>query len=224
MFPKNSHSLGGQVTAKKQREKAIKNYYLNPIMCKNCNRIIEIKPNEKVSTVRRKVFCSHSCSAIYSNTSRKKLYFSAICKNCKKPFTIKRATKNMPKRTLCPGCLYDLKHCFSINSLTKKELFSQRKNWQSARSSIRNHAEHIYKSSNKLKVCIVCGYSKHYEVSHLKSVSSFSDDTLISEINNIDNLIALCPTHHWEYDHNELDKPIIEYVKEQKKQNSARRN
>ena len=26
-----------------------------------------------------------------------------------------------------------------------------------------------------------------------------------AKINNIDNLIALCPNHHWEYDNNGLD-------------------
>ena len=35
-------------------------------------------------------------------------------------------------------------------------------------------------------------------------------DQLISEINNIDNLIALCPNHHWEFDHSQLN--ISEYI------------
>ena len=33
------------------------------------------------------------------------------------------------------------------------------------------------------------------------AVSDFDDSALISEINSKDNLIALCPNHHWEYDH-----------------------
>ena len=50
------------------------------------------------------------------------------------------------------------------------------------------------------KTCTICGYDKYYEVCHIKSVSDFSDDSLISEINSLDNLVALCPNHHKEYD------------------------
>ena len=57
---------------------------------------------------------------------------------------------------------------------------------------------------------MVCGYDKTYEVAHIKAVSEFSDDALISEINDINNLIALCPNHHWEFDHLQLD--ISEYI------------
>ena len=63
----------------------------------------------------------------------------------------------------------------------------------------------IYQNSNKPKQCICCNYDKHYEVAHIKAVSDFNDDTLISEINDIDNLIALCPNHHWEYDNTDFD-------------------
>lgn len=40
---------------------------------------------------------------------------------------------------------------------------------------------------------------------HIRAVSDFSDDALISEINDISNLIALCPNHHYEYDAGILD-------------------
>jgi len=41
------------------------------------------------------------------------------------------------------------------------------------------------------------------------SMSEFSDDTLIKDINNTDNLVGLCPNHHWELDNGylRLDKP-----------------
>ena len=38
---------------------------------------------------------------------------------------------------------------------------------------------------------------------HLISLSFrklFPDETKVLEINSIENLIALCPTHHWEFD------------------------
>lgn len=86
------------------------------------------------------------------------------------------------------------------NDQTKGDLFNNRKNWQSARSSIRKSAEKVFKESNVEYKCAICGYDKHIEIAHIKAVSDFDDSTKISDINSIDNLIALCPNHHWEYD------------------------
>ena len=84
---------------------------------------------------------------------------------------------------------------------TKGELFSERKNWQSARTAIRKNAVEIYFANNVEHKCAVCGYNKHIEVAHIKAVADFEENTKIKEINSITNLIGLCPNHHWEYDH-----------------------
>lgn len=83
---------------------------------------------------------------------------------------------------------------------TKGELLFSRKNYQSYRSAVRKLAEKAYKESGKPLSCSICGYDKHIEVAHIKAVSDFDDSSTIAEINSIDNLIALCPNHHWEYD------------------------
>lgn len=83
---------------------------------------------------------------------------------------------------------------------TKKELLTERKNYQSYRSGIRKLAEQIYKDSGQVLSCKICGYNKHVEIAHIKAVSDFDDSTTIAEINDINNLVALCPNHHWEYD------------------------
>jgi len=58
--------------------------------------------------------------------------------------------------------------------------------------------------------CAICGYTNHYEICHIKSVSSFPPDALIvKEINNINNLIALCPNHHWEFDNDILKLTVL---------------
>lgn len=92
-----------------------------------------------------------------------------------------------------------------VSTLTKGELFNNRKNYQSARSAIVKNAQNVYAKSQKPKKCAICGYNKHYEIAHIKAVANFSDDTLISVINDKNNLIALCPNHHWEYDNNLLN-------------------
>lgn len=83
---------------------------------------------------------------------------------------------------------------------TKGSLYKRRKDWQSANSSIRNHSRKVYLASNKAKECSKCGYDKHIEICHIKQVKEFLDCATVLEINAISNLIALCPTHHWEFD------------------------
>ena len=87
-----------------------------------------------------------------------------------------------------------------VSLKTKGDLFKERLNWQSARSSIAKDCRIVFKNSDKPKCCYICGYSNHIEIAHIKSVSSFDDDVLVSEINHINNLLPLCPNHHWEFD------------------------
>jgi predicted restriction endonuclease len=53
--------------------------------------------------------------------------------------------------------------------------------------------------------CKVCGYDRHVDIAHVKQVSTFPDAAPLSVINAPDNLAALCPNHHWEYDHKLLN-------------------
>lgn len=201
---------GGKVMAKIQRENAISKYYLNPKLCKNCHKVIEVGPDQKVHDIRKRVFCSLSCNAVYHNTGKVKKHLEKkVCIKCNNVFTATRdETGYFSKSKRCPTCM----DSSIMDTRTKKQIFEICSSWQSARSAIRKHASKIYARNNRPKCCAVCGYQKHYDISHLTSVSDFSEDSLITEINDINNLIALCPTHHWEYDHNVLDKPISNYI------------
>lgn len=152
------------------------NYKYIDKTCKYCNKIFKSRVGNK-----EKTFCSIQCSNTYRSQNK-----------IKKERLLKRKIENTYKNSF-------------IENKTKKQLFSLRKTWQSARSGIRKHAQNIYfKNYNKEYKCVVCGYNKYIEVCHKKSVSSFGDDTLIKDINNIDNLIGLCPNCHWEFDNNLL--------------------
>ena len=94
--------------------------------------------------------------------------------------------------------------------MTKKEIFDSHKNWQSSRNMIRKNASKRFQLLNQCK-CVVCGYDKHIEIAHIKAVSEFSESSKLSEINDPNNLIALCPNHHWEYDHGLLN--LSPYIK-----------
>ena len=142
-------------------------------------------------------------------TGNKKEKLELICKQCKKLFlvipsdftrlfcSVRCSNKSRKKiQYLKVKSITKL-----INNNTKNELFEKRKNWQSARSSIREYATRVYFEDNKLECrCKICGYTTHVEICHIKSVSSFSGESIISEINAIENLVALCPNHHWEFD------------------------
>ena len=98
------------------------------------------------------------------------------------------------------GVELKLKTNDDVHYTLKGELFGKRKNWQSARSAIQKDARKVFFANNSNPSCIICGYSNHIEVAHKKAVSEFDDNTPVSEINSVDNLIALCPNHHWEFD------------------------
>lgn len=123
---------------------------------------------------------------------------SSICKECGNQFTYKANAR--AERKVCDVC--NKKNL--IDDRTKKDLFTTRKNWQCARGAIRVHACSVFDRSKKEKKCMVCGYDKYIEICHIKSVSSFSEDSKIKEINDINNLVVLCPNHHWEFDHGHL--------------------
>ena len=103
------------------------------------------------------------------------------------------------------GVALNLSHREGVLGKTKGELFKDRKTWQSARSAIRKIAWKTYMAHNPSPSCSICGYDKHIEVAHIKSVAEFDDSATVKEINSIDNLIGLCPNHHWEYDNGLLN-------------------
>jgi len=53
-------------------------------------------------------------------------------------------------------------------------------------------------------ICMNCGYNKHVEVCHIHPISLFPMDAAIDEINDLSNLVLLCPNCHWELDNLDL--------------------
>jgi len=170
-------SAGGIARGIISRREALDRYYANPNYCRFCHKVIRVSEYGRVADTRSKQFCNKSCAARLNNQLHPKRH--KIEKSIKKPRVLREI----------------------IGGSTKGQLFGRTKNWQSARSIIRAHAKGIYLASKQPMVCKACGYDKYVEIIHVKPVSEFSDDTLISVINDITNLSALCPNHHWEFDH-----------------------
>ena len=182
---KEGRQLGGKIMALRQREEAIKKYYENPNYCKECNAIIEIGKS-KVSIIKQKQFCSHSCSAKHSNKIRI------------------RITKNKNVDSLSSSERKQVRDSLYLKT-TKEFLFSKSSKagdimWQRARACITKHAQRVAQRFNLVEKCKICGYSSHVEVCHIKAVRDFPPEATLEEINSPTNLIGLCPNHHWEFD------------------------
>lgn len=227
-------SAGGKARVLIQKQEAkerIDEYNKNPNLCLFCGNPILAPYDKKLRETKIKKFCSHSCSAKYNNKGHIHNFsgnFSSIIDNITDNeiinafYSSKNITDFSHKLGYKNGIKKENKQVFNrlnqlnlnindlredkldIKNVTKGELFDKRSNWQNARSTIQREARKNYQNSNKPKQCIICEYNKHYEVAHIKAVSEFDDNILISEINNIDNLIALCPNHHWEYQHDQV--------------------
>ena len=122
---------------------------------------------------------------------------TGICQRCGVEFN------NRPHKNCYRARKYCTLNCHTLNK-RKGELKNDRHSYQSWRSHIQRNARLVYMRSNKERVCIICKYSNHVEICHIKPVSEFNNEALMSEINSIDNLVALCPNHHWEVDNGVL--------------------
>lgn len=160
--------------------------------CFVCKKIIHRTPKQIADSKSGNVFCSSKCAAKHNNQLRIKSK-DKVCKLCS-------ITKVIQRYTYCSLCKE-----FKINKILDttiadiKELYKN-KSSLAVHAKLRGYAKTIYEGSNKPKHCIICGYSKHYEVCHIKPVASFPDTAMIRDIHGIDNLVALCPNHHWEFD------------------------
>lgn len=135
-------------------------------------------------------FCSKSCSAKVTNKEyiRRKMK-DRFCKKCGCHLSYDKI------RTVCDACLVPL-------DMTIEEAVYDKHHKSSAFALIRTRARALAKA--RQQVCINCGYDKHVEVCHIKPISSYPLDTLVSVVNSEDNLILLCPNCHWEYDKGSL--------------------
>lgn len=160
------------------RMNALSKYYKNPNLCKYCGEIIHVGGNNKVSQIKIKKFCNLYCSSKFNNIKRVK-------------------PKIIKEKYVCP-----------ISSLDNTKRYYKEKyvgNWWLARVPIAKAAKKVYLNSSRPRRCEICGYDKHYEVCHIKTVSEFEDSATLREINSLSNMVALCRNCHWEFDNNLIE-------------------
>ena len=195
MWTKNAQSKGGKSTSSIVKEKYLSAYLKSPNTCLFCSSLILPNGRDKVSSIKRKKFCNRSCAAKYNNSNR--LLKKKYCLNC--GIEIKKSG------SFCRACWNTRMYEISL-----AELKLNRDCYTSWRNYIRKSARELFIKSGAKLICHVCGYSNVVEIQHIKSVSDFPDDAIISDINSPGNLVALCPNHHWEIHHGLLEYNINE--------------
>jgi hypothetical protein len=135
-------------------------------------------------------FCSRSCATSHNNKANPKRKPEHKCKKCSTPVTA--------RHRYCEGC--------KPLPLLQKPLSYFTKNGANGKAypAIRSHSRKAYIDSGRPMECFVCGYSYHVDVCHITAIHEFSGDTLLSEVNALSNLVALCKNHHYEFDNGDL--------------------
>lgn len=152
---------------------------------RNCLNCFTLTNNPK--------FCSRSCSATYNNKLYPKRSPENNCAICDTPIAT--------KLTYCKEC-YERRIIVDQESRTLE--YYQGKRQYQVNSQIRDFARRKVASLEIELKCQSCGYDKHVHVCHFIAISEFPTTTTISEINDINNLLVLCPNCHWELDNGHM--------------------
>ena len=134
-------------------------------------------------------FCCRSCAAIYNNTHREKV--KRFCVKC--GIFIGEGAEF--RRKYCDNCN---PNSVDWSTITLGE--AREKRSYQANSRIRDLARAKAIKIKRFCKCAECGYDKHIEICHIKALKDFEDNTSIEVINDLTNLVGLCPNHHWEFD------------------------
>lgn len=155
--------------------------------CKGCNKPIIVRDREGQTNY----FCSSSCSATHNNKNRRKKVLNT-CNNC-----------GGEHKSSAAQCSYKCRIEYNAKNTTLGECLTSGGNQQKF-SNIRGMARSYSKYLPNKNMCQNCGYDKHTEIAHIKSIPSFGMSTLVWEVNHENNLLALCRNCHWEFDKGEL--------------------
>ena len=169
------------------------------VECLSCKKVFLKTAAEIKKTPNH--FCSRSCSASHNNKITKlkhgKNCSTKVCKNCTTIHS--RASEFCSQKCKTEDFMKNKTIKESLTAGERQQKFS------GIRGVARNYAKYL---PNKTK-CQCCGYNKHVEIAHIKAISEFDENDLLFNVNNENNLLALCPNCHWEFDNNLLSLETI---------------
>lgn len=169
--------------------------------CCQCGKQFSRKVSEIVPSGR--TFCSRSCGVSYNskgvcrNPKRER-----ACSICAAQYFYTR--ENHSK--YCVNCKPQYGHRINHNNtlketVSKRSLKDRHPSWKSA--YVRTACYSLNRAI-KDSPCQFCGYATHTELCHIKPVSSFDETATLNEVNHPDNILVLCPNHHWEFDNGKI--------------------
>lgn len=143
-------------------------------------------------TTKNPKYCSRSCAATRTN--------QMYPKRRKKPRSCKRCNASIThlpgRRTCCLECNPSYK---DWEAITLGEMRGRRR--YQKHSAVRDRARQQFVASGRPLRCCVCGYDTHVDICHVRALHTFPANTPLRIANASNNLMALCPNHHWEFDH-----------------------
>ena len=153
---------------------------------------MNICPNCGTETKNPK-FCSKSCSAVVNNKLHPKRISQRKCIVC-------------GAKTMSYAHARCAEHYAAFKAGSTKTIGEMRHalcnrgrhpSWIHA--AVRKHARYMHRVLLQ-RPCAKCGYTKHVELAHVKSLTAFPDETPLRVVNAAENVIQLCPNCHWEFD------------------------
>ena len=163
------------------------------LQCGWCGKDTEKITSQIKKSTSGKMFCSRSCSAKSGNSTKKKCKPMPECPKCEQTMESRR----IKMCSMCRKAEYDLLDQLTLADVKYMEGPSGvEAKWAKVRGRAR-----IKYQTEVLKGCTRCGYSKHAEVCHIKSISKFPLTATVGEVNDISNIKILCRNCHWEFDH-----------------------
>jgi hypothetical protein len=144
-------------------------------------------------------FCSIRCAALFNNREYPKRRTKKRCVVCGDPvkgYRYSRCSLHWDE--------YKRRQLESYKSLTigeyRNRLSVRGKHPSWLHAQVRAFARQWHKDLVGTP-CVVCSYGTHTHLCHRRAVSDFPDSTLLGVVNAKENLLVLCPNHHWEFDH-----------------------
>lgn len=165
------------------------------VKCSNCYKEFNKLPNQIKRSKTGFHYCSRSCAVTTNN--------SLFPKRIINPLRIcECGNRKDIKAELCVKCV-NFNHIKRANSYSLEECISKYAG-SLKYIKVRTYAKKKFYHLQIPKICKLCGFDRIVELCHIKPISSFSNETLLSEINSLQNLVYLCPNHH-----SLLDKDLL---------------
>lgn len=174
-------------------------YAVRSAVCENCGTQFSRRPHRKSDLLK---FCSVACSGHVSaliaaekrtlDPARRKSRNPTVeCPDCGSQMSLRskscQACRERVARAAVEGTtLGALRARYSLNQYHAK---------------LRGYSRAAYAGPME---CLVCSYSLHVDVCHLRDVKDFPMSATVGEVNDPSNLVALCRNHHWEFDNGHL--------------------